>query len=93
MAAHLLGLAATGVGDEESPVVGDENLADLKGRGGVLVLGNVGDNSLGDGLTEGVDLRGVSSTGDTETDVHAGEGGGEGGGRRGEGGEEEEGLC
>jgi hypothetical protein len=35
----------------------------------------------------------VSSSGDAETDVHAGERGGEGGGRRGVGGEEDDGLV
>jgi len=38
-------------------------------------------------------LRGVSTTGNAETDVHAGERGGEGGGRRGEGREEDDGLV
>ena len=38
-------------------------------------------------------MRGVSSSGDTETDVHAGERGGERGGRGSEGGEEDDGLV
>jgi len=38
-------------------------------------------------------LRSVSTTGNAETDVHAGERGGEGGGRRGEGREEDDGLV
>jgi len=38
-------------------------------------------------------LRSVSTSGNAETDVHAGERGGEGGGRRGEGREEDDGLV
>lgn len=37
------------------------------------VLLVVGDNGLGDGLTDGVDLGGVTTTGDTDTDVDTGE--------------------
>lgn len=37
------------------------------------VLLVVGDNGLGDGLTDGVDLRGVTTTGDTDTDIDTGE--------------------
>ena len=33
----------------------------------------VGDEGLGDGLTDGVDLRGVTTTGDADTDVDVGE--------------------
>lgn len=36
------------------------------------VLLVVGDDRLGDGLTDGVDLRGVTTTGDTDTDVDTG---------------------
>ena len=37
------------------------------------VLLVVGDNGLGDGLTDGVDLGGVTTTGDTDTNVDTGE--------------------
>ena len=37
------------------------------------VLLVVGDNGLGDGLTDGVDLGGVTTTGDADTDVDTGE--------------------
>lgn len=37
------------------------------------VLLVVGDNRLGDGLTDGVDLRGVTTTGDADTDVDTSE--------------------
>lgn len=33
----------------------------------------VGDEGLGDGLADGVDLRGVTTTGDADTDVDVGE--------------------
>lgn len=66
---ELLGLRSSGVGDEESSVVGNKELAELKGRSSVVVLGVVGDERLGDSLADGVDLRGLTTTGDTETDV------------------------
>jgi hypothetical protein len=37
------------------------------------VLLVVGDNGLGDGLTDGVDLGGVTTTGDADADVDTGE--------------------
>lgn len=33
----------------------------------------VGDEGLGDGLTDGVDLRSLTTTGDADTDVDVGE--------------------
>ena len=39
----------------------------------VDVLLVVGDDGLGDGLADGVDLRGVTTTGDADTDVDTGE--------------------
>lgn len=69
----LLGLAAAVVGDEEGAVEGDEGL--LEHVLGVLVdeLLVVGDQRLGNGLTDGVDLRGVTTTGDADADVDVGE--------------------
>lgn len=69
----LLGLAAAVVGDEEGAVKGDEGL--LEQVLGVLVdeLLVVGDEGLGNGLTDGVDLRGVTTTGDADADVNVGE--------------------
>lgn len=72
---------------------GDEDLADLEGRRGVLVLGDVGDDGLGDGLAEGVELARVATTRDAEADVHAREGRRERGRRRGERLEEEDRLV
>jgi hypothetical protein len=70
---ELLGLAATVVGDEEGTVELDEGL--LEQVLGVLVdvLLVVGDEGLGDGLTNGVDLGGVATTGDADADVQVGE--------------------
>ena len=93
VSSEFLGLTSSGVGDEESSVVRDEDLSDLEGGGGVLVLGNVGNDGLGDGLSESVHLRSVSSSGDTESDVHSGQGRGEGGGGGGERREEDEGFV
>jgi hypothetical protein len=66
---ELLGLAPPVVGDEECAVVLDEGLLELVL--GVLVdeLLVVGDDGLGDGLADGVDLRGVTTTGDADADV------------------------
>jgi hypothetical protein len=70
---ELLGLGPSGVGDEECAVVLDESLLELVL--GVLVnkLLVEGDDRLGDGLTDGVDLGDVTTTGDTDTDVDTGE--------------------
>lgn len=73
LSAELLGLVATVVGDEQGAVELDEGL--LEQVLGVLVdvLLVVGDEGLGDGLTDGVDLRDVATTGDTDADVDVGE--------------------
>lgn len=70
---ELLGLRATVVGDEEGTVVLGEGLLDLVL--GVLIdeLLVVGDDGLGDGLTDGVDLRGLTTARDADADVDAGE--------------------
>lgn len=70
---ELLGLAAAVVGNEEGTVELDEGL--LEHVLGVLIdeLLVVGDQGLGDGLTDGVDLRGVTTTSDADADVDVGE--------------------
>jgi len=69
----LLGLAAAVVGDKEGTVKANEGL--LEHVLGVLVdeLLVVGDQRLGNGLTDGVDLRGVTTTADADADVDVGE--------------------
>ena len=69
---ELLGLATTVVSDEQGTVELDESL--LEHVLGVLVdeLLVVGDEGLGDGLADGVDLRSVTTTGDADTDVDVG---------------------
>jgi len=66
----LLGLAATVVGDKEGTVERDEGL--LERVLGVLIdeLLVVGDKGLGDSLTDGVDLRGVATSGHSYANVH-----------------------
>ena len=69
---ELLGLAPPVVGDEECAVVLDEGLLELVLGVLVDVLLVVGDDGLGDGLADGVDLRGVTTTGDADADVDVG---------------------
>lgn len=70
---ELLGLAATVVGNKQGTVELDKGL--LEHVLGVLinVLLVVGDQRLGNGLTDSVDLRSVTTTGDADTDVDVGE--------------------
>lgn len=72
LSAELLGLAPPVVGDEECAVVLDEGLLELVLGVLVDVLLVVGDDGLGDGLADGVDLRGVTTTGDADADVDIG---------------------
>jgi hypothetical protein len=69
---ELLRLAPPVVGDEECAVVLDEGLLELVLGVLVDVLLVVGNDGLGDGLTDGVDLRSVTSTGDAHADVDVG---------------------
>ena len=70
--AKLLGLAPPVVGNEECAVVLYEGLLELVLRVLVDVFLVIGDDGLGDGLTDGVDLRGVATTGDAHTDIDVG---------------------
>jgi hypothetical protein len=70
--AELLRLAPPVVGDEKCAVVLDEGLLELVLGVLVDVLLVVGDDGLGDGLTDGVDLRSVTSAGDAHADVDVG---------------------
>jgi hypothetical protein len=66
-------LTTAWVGDEKGTVVGDQSL--LEGVLGVLIdeLLVVGDKGLGDGLSDGVDLGSVTTTGDADADINIGE--------------------
>ena len=66
---ELLGLAPPVVGNEQCAVVLDEGLLQLVLRVLVDVFLVVGDDGLRDGLADGVDLRGVTTTGDADADV------------------------
>lgn len=69
MTTELLGLHSPRVRDQECPVVRNKLLLQLHRAVRVEVLRVVGDNGLGDGLTNGVDLGGVSTTLDADADV------------------------
>ena len=70
---ELLGLGTAVVGNQECAVVLSKSLLQLVLGVLVDVLLVVGDNGLGDSLTDGVDLRGVTTTGNADTDVDTGE--------------------
>jgi hypothetical protein len=70
---ELLGLAATGIGDEKGTVVLEEDLLELVLGGLIDVLLVVGNDGLGKSLTDGVDLGSVSTTLDADADVDVGE--------------------
>lgn len=70
---ELLGLRAAVVGDKQGAVVLDESLLELVLGVLVNVLLVVGDDRLGDGLADGVDLGGVTTTRDADADVDTGE--------------------
>ena len=66
---ELLWLWATRVGDEEGAVIGHEDVLDLTLGGLIDILLVPGDESLGDGLTDSVNLGRVTTTLDTDADV------------------------
>ena len=70
MTTELLRLCSPRVRDEERPVVRNKLLLQLQSARGVEVLGVVGNDRLRNRLTNGVHLRGVSTTLDTDTDVN-----------------------
>lgn len=70
---EFLGLGPSGIGNEECAVVLDESLLELVLGVLVDVLLVVGDDGLGDGLADGVDLGDVTTTGDADTDIDTGE--------------------
>lgn len=69
---ELLGLAPPVVGNEQCAVVLNEGLLELVLGVLVDVLLVVGDDGFGNGLADGVDLRGVTTTRDADADVDIG---------------------
>jgi hypothetical protein len=67
--AELLRLAAPGVSDEEGAIVAGKDVLDLLLGGLVDVLLVVGDEPLGDGLADGVDLRRLPAAADADPHV------------------------
>ena len=69
MTTELLGLAAARVSDKEGLVVLDEEFLELTLHGLVVILLRVSDDSLGDGLTDGQNLRAGTTTTDADANV------------------------
>ena len=69
----FLGLASSGIGDEERFVVLDEEFLELTFLGLVSEFLVVGDDTLADSLTDGHNLGSGTSTSDADSDVEAGE--------------------
>lgn len=70
---ELLGLSPTVIGNEQVAVVLDKSSLQLVLGVLINVLLVVGDDGLGDSLTDGIDLRSVTTTGDTDTDIDTSE--------------------
>merc|ERR1719321_2499730 len=68
-ASELLRLAAARVSDDEGAVVRHQDVLDFFLRGLIDELLVVGDHALGDGLAQGVDLRGVTAALHAEPNV------------------------
>lgn len=71
--AEFLGLASSVVGNEQGAVVLHERLLQLVLGEFIHVFLIVGNDGLGNGLTDGVDLAGVTTAGDADANVNFGE--------------------
>lgn len=71
MTTELLGLRSARVGDQQSAVIRNKKLAELESRGGIVVLGVIGNERLGDSLTDRVDLRSSTTTRNAQADVNS----------------------
>lgn len=70
----VFGLALSEVRNEERPVVLKEGLFDLSLGSLVLVFLMVGDEGSAESDSDSVDLRDVTTSGDSDSDVDIGEG-------------------
>lgn len=69
---ELLGLHAAGVSNEKGTVVGYKTALELVLGVLIDVLLVVGDQTLGNGLADSIELRNVTTTGDADADVEVG---------------------
>ena len=69
----LLGLAASRISNQERPVVLEQQLLDLAFLRLVDVLLIVSDKSLGESLTDGIDLGNMTTAAHSDSDVQIGE--------------------
>ena len=68
---ELLWLAATWFGDEKGLVILDEQLLDFTLHGLAVILIGKGNEGLGHGLADGLNLGGGTTTADTNADVES----------------------
>jgi hypothetical protein len=73
MTTELLGLTSSIISDQQGAIVGNKGSLDLILRELVDVFLVVGDNWLGNGLTDGVDLAGVTTSCYAHADVDFGD--------------------
>lgn len=69
---ELLGFASSGIGNKKSSVVRDESLLQLILALFVNILLVVSNETLGNGLTDGIDLRDMTTTRDLNSDINVG---------------------
>ena len=69
----LLGFASARISNQERSVVGEEDSLDFCLGGLIDVLLVVSNDGLGDGLTDGIDLRSVTTTLHANSDIDVGE--------------------
>ena len=70
---EFLGLSPTVIGNEEGTVILDQSTLELVLGVLVDVLLVVGDDRLGDSLTDSINLRSLTTTRDTDTDIDTSE--------------------
>jgi len=74
MTTELLWLHPSGISDQQCSVVCNELLLQLHSAESIDVLGVVGNEGLGDSLTDSINLRGVPSTFHSDADIKGSEG-------------------